>query len=472
MQTIIQLELTMLNNIDLEHIKKTKWYRQGGAGRPGYFYIPFSTAMKVWGRKDTILAMRGLLHHGYFNKDAEYEVATQYIKRQLKDRKYIDGILEKWFSCERNLTKFVRLIDFSRLDTLSDPALCQLYKKFTQLDFKTWEISIHIEVFDPWADKIVADFLTKEKLNLGVEETKKFITPEEPSFAQQEENELYHIAQMPIEQQEKALKRHQKKYFWMNSDWANVIVLDTDYFQKRMAQIHAPVKPQKIKKQRKFSKDVESLFYFFRRMGYWRDERKKAALINNNYYYAFFQEFARRTGVSYDAISFATPAELIQSQCEFSEAFKKNLKARCNKCVYYWNKDASKPVVLVENECDEFMSVLETTFTGQFKELKGTPASRGIITGAVKIINIPADFSKLKPGDILVAPMTRPEYLPLMKIAGGIVTDEGGVTCHAAIVSRELGIPCIIGTQVATEVLKDGDEVEVDANLGVIRKIS
>lgn len=349
----------MLNNIDLEHIKKIKWYRQGGAGRPGYFYIPFSTAMKVWGRKDTILAMRELLHHGYFNKDAEYRVAMQYIKRQLKDKKYIDCILKKWFGCEKDLSQFVKSIDFSRFNKLSDNALCKLYKKFTQLDFKTWEISIHIEVFDPWADKIVADFLTKEKLNLGVEETKKLLTPEEPSFAQQEEEELYHIAQIPIEQQEKALERHQKKYFWMNSDWANVIVLDVDYFRKRMAQVHTPVKPQKIKKQRKLPKDAKSLFYFFRRMGYWRDERKKAALINNNYYYAFFQEFARRTGVSYDAITFATPAELIQSRCKFSNAFENNLEARREKCVYYWDKSASKPIVLVEKEYDEFISVLD-----------------------------------------------------------------------------------------------------------------
>ena len=59
-----------------------------------------------------------------------------------------------------------------------------------------------------------------------------------------------------------------------------------------------------------------------------------------------------------------------------------------------------------------------------------------------------------------------------MKMAGAIITDEGGLTCHAAIISRELGTPCIIGVQVATEVLKDGDLVEVDANNGVIKKIN
>jgi len=67
--------------------------------------------------------------------------------------------------------------------------------------------------------------------------------------------------------------------------------------------------------------------------------------------------------------------------------------------------------------------------------------------------------------------MTSPEFLPAMKKAKAIITDEGGVTCHAAIVSRELNIPCVIGTKVATKSLKDGDLVEVDTHQGIIRKI-
>jgi pyruvate,water dikinase len=71
-------------------------------------------------------------------------------------------------------------------------------------------------------------------------------------------------------------------------------------------------------------------------------------------------------------------------------------------------------------------------------------------------------------GEILVTGMTRPEFVPLMRRAAAIVTDEGGITCHAAIVSRELNKPCIIGTKFATHILKDGDEVLVDANQGII----
>ena len=79
------------------------------------------------------------------------------------------------------------------------------------------------------------------------------------------------------------------------------------------------------------------------------------------------------------------------------------------------------------------------------------------------------ELSKMKKGDILVCPMTNPDYIPAVHLAGAIVTDEGGILCHAAIISREFQIPCIIGTKVATQVLHDGDLVEVDADHGVVR---
>lgn len=103
--------------------------------------------------------------------------------------------------------------------------------------------------------------------------------------------------------------------------------------------------------------------------------------------------------------------------------------------------------------------------------LSGDIGSRGKYSGKVTIVLDPKNIKSFPSGAVLVAPMTRPEYVQLMKKAGAIITDEGGITCHAAIVSRELGIPCIIGTKNATKVLKDGDMVEVDADKGVVRII-
>ena len=91
------------------------------------------------------------------------------------------------------------------------------------------------------------------------------------------------------------------------------------------------------------------------------------------------------------------------------------------------------------------------------------------ITGRVKIILDPRNPGDFKQGQILVTTMTSPDFLPLVKKAVAIITDEGGITCHAAIVSRELGIPCVVGTKIATQVLNDNDLVEVNANHGIIK---
>lgn len=103
------------------------------------------------------------------------------------------------------------------------------------------------------------------------------------------------------------------------------------------------------------------------------------------------------------------------------------------------------------------------------KQFSGCIASRGLASGKVKLVFLPQDLDKVKKGDILVSPMTSPDFLSGIKKAAAIITDEGGILCHAAIVSREFGIPCITGTKIATKVLKDGDMVEVDANNGIVK---
>ncbi|XRO75354.1 phosphoenolpyruvate synthase [Methanocaldococcus sp. 28A] len=100
--------------------------------------------------------------------------------------------------------------------------------------------------------------------------------------------------------------------------------------------------------------------------------------------------------------------------------------------------------------------------------LKGIGASPGIATGTVKIIKDVSEIDKVKEGDILVTQMTTPDMVPAMKKAAAIITDEGGLTCHAAIVSRELGTPCVVGTKKATEILKDGMVVTVDGEKGIV----
>lgn len=109
-------------------------------------------------------------------------------------------------------------------------------------------------------------------------------------------------------------------------------------------------------------------------------------------------------------------------------------------------------------------------------EIRGVSACKGKVKGRVFLFtwlekDLPKKMAEMKKGDILVAGQTRPFLMPAIKKAGAIVTDEGGITSHAAIVSRELGVPCVIGTRNATKILKTGDLVEVDANKGTVKVI-
>lgn len=100
--------------------------------------------------------------------------------------------------------------------------------------------------------------------------------------------------------------------------------------------------------------------------------------------------------------------------------------------------------------------------------LRGRRAYPGKVTGRVKIVLSQRDFSSFKSGEVLVTPMTTPEYLPLLRRAAAVVTDEGGVTCHAAILCREYRKPCIVGTGRATQAFETGDIVTVDATKEVM----
>lgn len=147
-----------------------------------------------------------------------------------------------------------------------------------------------------------------------------------------------------------------------------------------------------------------------------------------------------------------------------------DLKKRRNGYLFYnsqlYMDDINK--VLTEHN----INLVEEKDLNNKMEIKGQVAFKGKITGKVSVLFELNQIEKVKDGDILVTAMTTPDFISAMKKASAFVTDEGGITCHAAIVARELKKPCIIGTKIATKVLKDVDMVEVDAEKGIVRKMS
>jgi len=184
-------------------------------------------------------------------------------------------------------------------------------------------------------------------------------------------------------------------------------------------------------------------------------------------------EIAKRLKVPYNYFYSLTGDEIITGleKGELAGKLREEAKIRHNSHAFILEN--GKKRILIEKQLKEYT---KKELQGETKilntnKLKGQAASAGKVKGIAKLVFSIHDVRRVERGNILVASSTNPTYVPAMERAGAIVTDEGGLLSHAAIVSRELKVPCVVGTKVATRVLKDGDLVEVDANKGVIKII-
>jgi phosphohistidine swiveling domain-containing protein/DNA-binding transcriptional ArsR family regulator len=177
-------------------------------------------------------------------------------------------------------------------------------------------------------------------------------------------------------------------------------------------------------------------------------------------------EMAIRLGLKLKEIKFMTSEEIYKALFK-NGLNREEIRERTNFCVYYTAKNERG--FYVDDKAKKMIKYIEKDKIEKISEIKGQCGARGYVKGKVKIINEIKDMAKMEKGDILVSISTQPDLLPAMKKAAAFVTDQGGVTSHAAIVAREINMPCVIGTKIATKVLKDGDIVEVDADKGIVR---
>lgn len=146
---------------------------------------------------------------------------------------------------------------------------------------------------------------------------------------------------------------------------------------------------------------------------------------------------------------------------------KKLLQERYNAAAFIFNETDMQ--IVTGKDMEEVEKTIRRVESEEI--VKGSTAYPGKVRGTIALVMDATKVKKFTEGSILVAGMTRPEYLPLMKKAAAFVTDGGGILCHAAIVARELKKPCVIGTEIATKVFKSGDLVEVDADNGIVKKL-
>lgn len=179
-------------------------------------------------------------------------------------------------------------------------------------------------------------------------------------------------------------------------------------------------------------------------------------------------DIAKRLNIKFDDLIYLLPDE-INNYLTDTKQIKIDI-IRDRQKGYAFVSDGKREYVLLTGKDLEKLS---EGFSVQTKDnvIKGVVASRGRAVGCAVVLKDRSELNKVTDGDIIITPLTTPDFVIAMKKASAIVTDLGGLTSHAAIVSRELNIPCIVGTKIATKVLKDGDEVEVDADNGIVRII-
>ncbi|MDO8617571.1 MAG: PEP-utilizing enzyme [Candidatus Uhrbacteria bacterium] len=183
-----------------------------------------------------------------------------------------------------------------------------------------------------------------------------------------------------------------------------------------------------------------------------------------------FQKLSERFSLSLRLTIALTPEEMEKALLSVNDVPSANdLEDRCRHHAFRYDETGIVFVTGFEAdglERDE-LGIIEN---GVVNEMTGNAAYPGKpLRGTVQVVLTKEAMSQFQDNAILVTTMTTPEFVPIMKKAKAIITDEGGVLCHAAIIARELKKPCIIGTKIATQVLKDGDKVEVDANQGIVR---
>ncbi len=201
----------------------------------------------------------------------------------------------------------------------------------------------------------------------------------------------------------------------------------------------------------------------------WRDDLRR----KNVYLWNFlFENLAKFFGIAYDDWGYLTQAE-IEKILRSGKLNKKIIEQRKKfGCVLTVVPGKLVIQVIDKNGYSKYFKIVEQVEKQEANFiLKGIVGQPGKVVGRVCTVRHYKDVFKIKEGNILVANTTHPNYLMGMKKASAFVTDEGGIACHAAIVAREMKKPCIVGTRFATKSLKDGDLVEVNADIGVVKKI-
>jgi len=498
-------------------IQKIDYYRQGAAAKLlyvsypakacGHFYLRNKSLPHYY--KYTIIEYKNDLLKMWIAKKNAKRIVNFYLSKQQHDKNFIKATKIHWdHFCLNPYLDLVKILDKDNFHLWNNNELLSQFKLFSHRYMSVWKNSIFHDAFDVWGEDILEKALNQEKAKLSDEELKLLLSHNQNSSLKQERIDLLAIADFIVKNKKMAnvvmsnkinkvkdqfpllytkLINHSKKYYWMHNDYSSIERLDEKYFLSEVKKIikqpikfkrelregklknNIDFKKRQLLKKKKITKETQNIINLLMTITHWRDERKMYNQMAGNILYKFVQEFSLRTNIDSKLIECLFWQEIIKKIYKLSKKDLQNLSMRKKNGILFFIPQKDKLNLWLGKSGND--TVLSTIKRIKLKdnELKGKSAYPGIVRAKVRLIFKKEDFYKFKSGEVLVAPNTRPEYVPIMRIAKAIISEEGGITCHAAIVSRELKKPSIVGVQGATSILQDGDLVEVDATKGVVK---
>ncbi|MDD5177703.1 MAG: PEP-utilizing enzyme [Candidatus Nanoarchaeia archaeon] len=270
------------------------------------------------------------------------------------------------------------------------------------------------------------------------------------------------------------LKDYVKKYFWISNNYIDTVYLDEKYFRNKLEGIdmNASLDLSKKKKLMDSLKDkkydtLRAITDIIESLAFIQDYRKKVFMETSYYTNEILRIIGKEKGYELMDMFLFNPDEMYD--LKRTVVSDEELSRRRKKIVFYYHEGdfgfySGEEAVKVENMIAPLKIPEGRVFNG-----RGTYP--GKIKGEARVIKSFTELNTLKQGEILVTGNTTPDYLPFLKRARAIITEKGGLTCHAAIISRELKVPCIVGVSNITLALKTGDMIEVDSEKGVVKKI-
>jgi|SRR3989344_649692 len=261
---------------------------------------------------------------------------------------------------------------------------------------------------------------------------------------------------------------HLKKYAWVGVHhfWGSPLTEEKIFEDMRELSKQYPFVEDKEEKPA-ISSEIQELIIAMNQLSYWRFRCAETSGYIVYHFLPRLKEISEKLKVTYEEMCWLSREEIFEALKDNDVPDKSMIEERRKTFGYTYIDDEER--IFSGKMVSQLLDALGIGVAEDVTAIRGNVACKGYAKGMVRVVKEPKNVAEFLEGEILVSPETTPDFLPAMKKAAAFITDIGGLTSHAAIIARELKKPCIIGTKIATQLLKDGMMVEVDAHNGIVR---